>query len=232
MNTSDKGGFFVRCPNCGASYLYSPDKIADDGTVQCQNCLVWLSVPSKLEQDRGAVVSISAAKEAAARVRTSRPIRDLHLKRDLPTALYHGLYLSLTVLASFWLWIYVNYSATLLGGLIGSYVGIAVISFGIVEVVGYTNVFLTQNLWDVYCRKDWLSVFSHGAIMSLLLLAALFPATYILPVVSAQSSDIYVPAVAGMIVLYWIAIGLIGRFVAYLFTVDKRKPGKSAPLSD
>lgn len=221
MDSSNKDGQVAKCPNCGATYFYLTQKIEADGTVQCHNCAMWLSVPSKPEQDKGAVVSIAFAKEAAAHVRITRPIRDFSIKRDLPTALYHGLYFTLAILASFWMWIYVNYFATLSGSPIGFYVGIVIMSFGIVEVVGYMNVFLVQNLWDVYCRRDWTHVFSHGAVLSLLLLAILYPATFILPVLSTQSVDVYAAAIAGMVLLYWVAIGLIGRFVAYLFVVDK-----------
>jgi tetratricopeptide (TPR) repeat protein len=28
----------VKCPDCGATYAYSPEKIASDGTANCQNC--------------------------------------------------------------------------------------------------------------------------------------------------------------------------------------------------
>jgi len=221
MEAHDIEGQLVRCPSCGATYSYRSDKIATDGTVQCQNCAKWLFVPSKLEQDKGASVSVSAEKEASARIRRSRPIRDFHIKRDLPTALYHGLYLSLTIIASFWIWIYVNYFAESLGGINGFYVGLAVISFGIVEVAGYVNVFLVQNLWEVYCRRDWPAVLTHGGILTLLLIAIIYPGTYILQFVSAQSMNILVPVVGGMALLYWVAIGLIGRFVAYPFVADK-----------
>ncbi len=221
MEQYDREGQSVTCPSCGATYFYHRNKIAADGTVQCQNCGKWLSVPSKLEQDRGSAVTISAEKEAAARIRKSRPIRDFHIRRDVPTALYHGLYLSFAVVASFWMWIYVNYFGRLFGGMTGTYVGYAIILFGIVEVVGYMNVFLVQNLWEVYCRRDWGAVLCHGGIVSLLLLAAIYPATYIVPILNVQSIDVYVPVVGSMVLLYWVGIGLVGRFVAYLFLADK-----------
>jgi len=232
LNNKDTEGLYVKCPNCGASYVYLVDKIASGGFFQCQNCAKWLSIPPQPERDRGAMASVAEAKEAAAHVRRSRPMEDFHIKRDLPTMFYHGLYFSLTILASFWIWIYVNWYATLLGGPIGYYVGIAIISFGVVEVVGYMNVFLVQNLWDVYCRRNWMSVLGHGAIMSALLLTALFPATYVLPLLASQPTDVYIPVAVAMIVLYWIMIGAIGRSVAYLFTVDKGESGRSTSVSD
>jgi predicted Zn finger-like uncharacterized protein len=223
MESYDNNHTLVRCPSCGAAYTYDRGKIASDGTVQCQNCSKWLSVPSNLEQDRGKAVTIADEKEAAARIRVSRPLRGFKIKRDVPTAFYHGLFLSLTIIASFWIWIYVNYFANLLGGVSGSYAGYAIILFGIVVVVGYMNVFLAQNLWEVYCRRDWGAVLAHGGIVTLLLLAVLYPATYILPILNAQSVNVYVPVVGMLIVLYWIGMGLIGRLVAHLFVTKESK---------
>jgi len=54
--------FRLNCPNCGATYVYSAEKINDEGFVECQNCAKQLFV---CMSDEGAVVT-SAEKDPIA----------------------------------------------------------------------------------------------------------------------------------------------------------------------
>lgn len=221
MNNKDTEGLFMKCPNCGASYVYLVDKIASGGFFQCQNCAKWLRVLSQPEQGSVPVVSIALEKEAAAHERRSRPKQDFRIRRDLPTMFMHGLLFSLIMVALLWIWVYIIELGTLLGGLIGFYVGIIVTCIGIVGVVGYTDIFLAQNFWDIYCKKPWRSIMGHGAIMSVLVLLGALPAI-IAPILLADLSlEVYAVIETSLIVLYWGTVGAIGRSVAYLFVIDK-----------
>lgn len=46
--------FRLECPNCGATYLYSAEKIDDEGFVKCQNCARQMFVRMS---DEGAVAT-------------------------------------------------------------------------------------------------------------------------------------------------------------------------------
>lgn len=221
MNNKDTEGLYVKCPNCGASYVYLVDKIASGGFFQCQNCAKWLRVLSQPEQGSVPVVSIALEKEAAAHERRSRPKQDFRIGRDLPTMFMHGLLFLLVMLALIWIWAYIIQLGTLLGGVIGFYAGIIVTCMGIVGVVGYTDIFLAQNFWDIYCKKSWRGIMGHGAIMSVLVLLGALPAT-IAPILLAHLSlEVYAVIETSLIVLYWGTVGAIGRSVAYLFVIDK-----------
>ncbi len=50
----DLNRFRLNCPNCGATYVYSAEKIDDEGFVECQNCAKQMFVHMS---DEGAVAT-------------------------------------------------------------------------------------------------------------------------------------------------------------------------------
>ncbi|RDE14229.1 MAG: hypothetical protein C4K49_07840 [Candidatus Thorarchaeota archaeon] len=222
MNTNDARGLLVKCPNCGASYIYLPEKIAEGGFFQCQNCAKWLHAQYMSEQDRFPVVSLAVEKEAAAHERRSHPKKDFQIRRDIPTMFLHGLLFSLIMVGLLWIWFYIIEIGTFIGGSVGFYVGFAVSCAGIVGVVGYTDTILVQLFWDVYCEKSWRSIIGHGVIMSVLVVLGALPAIITWILFPHQPWETFAIIETILIVLLWGTIGIIGRSVAYLFAIDRR----------
>ncbi len=72
--------FRLKCPNCGANYVYSAEKIDDEGFVECQNCAKQMFVRMS---DEGAVAT-SAEKDPMAIepsfVETTKSVEGVNVK--------------------------------------------------------------------------------------------------------------------------------------------------------
>jgi hypothetical protein len=128
------------------------------------------------------------------------------LKYFLHGILFSIIYIFLTIF-----WIFVLAFLIAFGFIIGFIIAFIVLFF----LIGGINVYLTDRIWDVSLKEDWMSLLSHGFVLFVALILVHIPAIIVVSFVFSFTPNTVVTIL--LLIVYAFIDGFVAANVAPLW---------------
>jgi hypothetical protein len=144
-----------------------------------------LEIEKKEEEIKSLEKRLTALKTEATEEETVKPRRGLaELPAPPPTAptkrldfktiskyFIHGFAFSVIMIALFFVWVVITVFLAVVGSFIGLILGFVVLLF----MLSGLNCFLTENIWSISTKTEWMSLLGHGFVLFFALIIANIP---------------------------------------------------------